>query len=292
METKERLTYFLDLDGTLLDKRNSQIISYKNIETIRFLQQYANVVISTGRNYTDPKVQAIIKLLNIKDVIASSGAEIYIDGTLVKKYSIDEKTIRQIRIFASAAKISFVSFHNQGDSFYSSNPFFLALARRFAKKKFFEIKHHNDYEENEEVWKISFVISKLFTAKALLKKMKLFFDDKLNLNLASNNFVLEITNIKADKGLAASTYCKFKGINLKNTIHIGDSMSDLSTKGYVGKLIAMGNSSKELKNNADYVGPKFSKAGIAKIIQWSLNIPFKKEFKQDKKDLKKIKSTL
>ncbi|WP_406617880.1 HAD hydrolase family protein [Mycoplasmopsis lipophila] len=281
-------TYFLDLDGTLIDKRNKQLISYKNIEAIRLLKEYANVVISTGRNFSDPKVQELMLLLNVKDVISSSGSEIYIDGKLVKSYSIDNNIVNEIIKYAITSKTSFVTFHENGDSFYGSNNFYRLLGRTFAWKKFYEIENYKNYISKKRVLKIALIVSKLFSAKTILKKINLYFGNELKVNLASNNFILELTNIKADKGLAVVAYCKLKNLSLKNTIHIGDSMSDLSTKGYVGKLIAMNNSSKELKIYADYIGPKFSKAGIAQIIHSSLNIPYKEECKYNKKINKHI----
>lgn len=260
-------TYFIDLDGTLFDKVfNHQIISKKNLDAIRFIKNYANVVISTGRSFHDKKVQQIMLLLDIQDVIASSGAEIYIDRKLVKSYPIENELLTKIRMFASAGKINFAIFHNQGENFYTSKKIYFQLSNLFLKKKFNTILKQENYEDLEKVYKVSFLILNSFASKKILSKMQLFFKDSVNLNLASNNYVLEITSIKANKGLATSAYCYLKGIDVKKTYHIGDSMSDLSTKGYVNQLVAMSNASKELKASADIIAPKWKKGGISKFL--------------------------
>ncbi|WP_334199028.1 HAD hydrolase family protein [Mycoplasmopsis caviae] len=95
-----------------------------------------------------------------------------------------------------------------------------------------------------------------------MKTFRVNFSDITNSYLASANYVLEITTIDANKGLSASAYCAFKGINQLNTIHIGDSMADASVKGYVGKLVAMDNGTSDLKAIADEIAPNYKNGGL------------------------------
>lgn len=56
--------------------------------------------------------------------------------------------------------------------------------------------------------------------------------------------------------MALEQYLSIKQIELQDTIHIGDSMTDACLKGYVGKLVAMGNSLPDLKESPMKSHPK------------------------------------
>ena len=81
----KEITYFMDLDGTLFDTNTltRNRVSGKNLSTILLLRNFANIVISTGRSFNDQKVQQVLYQTNISDIIASSGAEVYINKQLV-----------------------------------------------------------------------------------------------------------------------------------------------------------------------------------------------------------------
>jgi hypothetical protein len=83
----------------------------------------------------------------------------------------------------------------------------------------------------------------------------------------SKGYALEITNFNATKGKGDSYICKLLNIPTSKAVHIGDSGNDSETKNYLGAFICMGNGLKEIRNNASLVGPKFKKAGLAKLFE-------------------------
>lgn len=114
--------------------------------------------------------------------------------------------------------------------------------------------------------KFSFGFLSVFKTKKMLKKLQAFLGDKINAYISTRGHVIEITDKKANKALATEQYLSIKQIELQDTIHIGDSMTDACLKGYVGKLVAMGNSPAGFKRIADEVAPKNKRSGIHKYL--------------------------
>lgn len=257
-------TYFIDLDGTLFDQRKKSRISAKNISAILLLKNFANVVLSTGRSFSDQRVQQAIYQLGIKDVITSSGAEIYIDNNLVWQRTFKKDTTNKIQKFAEENKILYVIFDEEGETIYVHNAFDYWINKLFLSKKMHGIKRSKNFNFNnhKNITKIALILKNIAGAKNILKTFQVNFDDICNSYLASANYVVEITTIDANKGLSESAYCALKGINQNNTIHIGDSMADASVKGYVGKLVAMGNATSDLKVVADEIAPNYKSGGL------------------------------
>ncbi|WP_430000955.1 HAD hydrolase family protein, partial [Mycoplasmopsis bovis] len=56
MNIENNKTYFIDLDGTLFDKKVGDRISHKNLSAMLLVKNCAKIVISTGRSYSDKHV--------------------------------------------------------------------------------------------------------------------------------------------------------------------------------------------------------------------------------------------
>ncbi|UUD35552.1 HAD family hydrolase [Mycoplasmopsis caviae] len=257
-------TYFIDLDGTLFDQHKKSRISARNVSAILLLKNFANVVLSTGRSFSDQRVQQAIYQLGINDVITASGAEIYIDNQLVWQRIFNKEAVEKIKKFAEDNKIIYVIFDDNGETIYTHNAIDYWLNKLFLSKKLHAIRKNKnfDFNRHKNITKIALILKNVARAKSTLKTFRVNFSDITNSYLASANYVLEITTIDANKGLSASAYCAFKGINQLNTIHIGDSMADASVKGYVGKLVAMDNGTSDLKAIADEIAPNYKNGGL------------------------------
>lgn len=264
----DRLTYFIDLDGTLFDKRSKNRISTKNISTILLLKNFANVVISTGRSYNDHRVKQTLYLLGLKDIICSSGAQVYIDDELKYTFYMDNDLVKDIASYCIDNKILFVVFDESGESIYVQSAFAKWLNATFLRKKFKIIDYAKNFkiENHKNVSKMAFVLKNNKGAPKELNNFQLLFKNKTNSYLASANYVIEITDGKTNKGIAESLYMKEYNIKIDDAIHIGDSDADASVKGYVGKIIAMKNSSTTLKVLADEIGPNYKNGGIYKYF--------------------------
>lgn len=130
------------------------------------------------------------------------------------------------------------------------------------------IQHANKFslDNHKGITKISFLFKTNFFSRKTAQKLLDTYPNTLSATTASNNYVIEITDIKTNKAKAAQEYASLKGIDLSNSVHIGDSNSDACLKGYVGKLVAMGNATKELKEIADEIAPKNKNGGIYKYL--------------------------
>ncbi|ENY69172.1 Hypothetical protein, putative HAD family hydrolase [Mycoplasmopsis bovigenitalium 51080] len=263
-----KLTYFIDLDGTLFDTNGVNKVSPKNQYAILIMKNFANVVLSTGRSYQDLRVKQVMNQLAINDVICSSGAELYIDNKLVFSTKIELETVLKIIEFANKNKISFMVYDENGDHLFLNNNFVWWLANKFLRKwiKTIDISQNFDINNFTNINKFSFGFLSVFKTKKILKKLQAFLGDKINAYISTRGHVIEITDKKANKALATEQYLSIKQIELQNTIHIGDSMTDACLKGYVGKLVAMGNSPAGFKRIADEVAPKNKRAGIHKYL--------------------------
>ncbi len=93
------------LDGTLFDKKVGDRISHKNLSAMLLVKNFANIVISTGRSYSDKHVMHTMHRLGITDAICSSGAEIYIDNVRKYAFFIDTEILPMIVDFARNNKL-------------------------------------------------------------------------------------------------------------------------------------------------------------------------------------------
>lgn len=268
LNDKNKLTYFIDLDGTMLDKNTGNRITRRNLTALLLVKNFANIVISTGRCYSDPRVKQVMFQLGITDAICSSGAEIYINHEKKIIFPLDKKLVADIHEYCLSNKIIMVIFDKNGESIYTADKFALWISKVFILKKFYKTELLRDFniDDHDEIIKIAFILKNNKTSKKQLEKYKLCFGSVTNAYLASANYVIEITDAKTNKGIASSLYMKEKKIDIDNTIHIGDSDTDISVKGYVGKLVAMKNGSKELKAVADVIGPKCKRGGLYKYF--------------------------
>ncbi|WP_027120888.1 HAD-IIB family hydrolase [Mycoplasmopsis lipofaciens] len=265
---QERLTYFIDLDGTLFDQNKKVRISDRNTSAILLLKNFANVIISTGRSFSDQRTQQALYQLRLTDVIASSGAQIFIDNKLAWSKLISDEIMLKIVEFAKKRKLMFVIFDNNGENMYTHNWLIYVINKIFFSKKLYSIKmdYKFNIKKHNNISKVAFILKSNKSYKTILEEFRLLFSEYTNSFSASGNYVIEITAKEANKGLAIVEYCKLKNIPLNTTIHIGDSQSDAVVKGYANKLVAMGNATNDLKAIADEIAPNYKKYGIYKYF--------------------------
>ncbi|QBF34435.1 haloacid dehalogenase [Mycoplasmopsis phocirhinis] len=268
MQIKNKLTYFIDLDGTLFDQKGFSRISHKNLSAILIIKNFANVVFSTGRSYSDLRVQQAMKQLSISDIISSSGAEVYVNHKLVLANAMPNQIVQKIVDYAISKKIVFVIYDDQQEHLYVKNKFDKFLANLTVKRWIKSINIFNNFDINKhsQIFKIAFVFPTNLFSKKIIKEIQQNFPNLINSYTASRNYVIEITDISTNKATATVEYCRINNIDLINTVHIGDSMSDACLKGYVGKLVAMGNSTAQLKTIADEVAPNHKHGGLYKYF--------------------------
>ncbi|CBH40754.1 HAD-IIB family hydrolase [Mycoplasmopsis agalactiae] len=268
MDIENNKTYFIDLDGTLFDKKVGDRISHRNLTAMLLVKNFANIVINTGRSYNDKHVMHTMHRLGISDAICSSGAEIYINSVRKYAFFIDTNVLPGIIEFARNNKLMLVIFDQNGESIYTQHAIEKFFIKFFASSKFHIISTFKklDVMNHINITKIALVVKNKFKAHKILAKFNSLFDQYCNSHLASANYVIEVTSAKTNKGLAVSLYMQEKQINPKDAVHIGDSDSDLTTRAFVGHLVAMKNGTSKLKSAADEIAPKSKNGGIYKYF--------------------------
>lgn len=250
---------FIDLDKTLMDKRNHKI-SKLNMDAILKMNKFSKIVVSTGRSWNFVK-NVFDGNYPFKYLIAQNGSQIFKNGKLFKEYNFDTTIGNEI--------IKFSKYHNLSIKINDEEVFYykrfihriISYFTGFDAKKYLELKSHKQFAKI-----VIFSISKSKTQK-IMTHFNNKYSNKIAMNLTRSKFGIEITSNLGTKGNATLDVLKDLKISKENAIHIGDSMNDATAMISIGNGIAMKNSAKELFKYATYIGPKYKKYGIYKIIE-------------------------
>jgi Cof subfamily protein (haloacid dehalogenase superfamily) len=273
-----------DMDGTLLN--SVQQISQANKEAILKAQaQGVEVVVATGRSYQEATYVLSEAGLSCP-VICVNGAEIRSkEGDVLSATPIGKQLARKVASRLAEKEVYFEVYTNQGaftidpdkavsilvDIVMSANPeanqaeIIEAAGARIRDGLIHKIE---DYEllfadEDSQIYKLlafSFDRDRLEAANQSLA-------DLGDLAVASSGHEnLEITNRHAQKGIALESFVTAKGIDLAETMAIGDNYNDVSMFAKAGRSVAMGNANYEIKSLCDVITETNEESGVAKAI--------------------------
>ncbi|UWD34103.1 Cof-type HAD-IIB family hydrolase [Mesomycoplasma molare] len=252
---------FLDLDGTLLDKGIGvwARMSEKNKNAVLKYSKDHPVVISTGRVFSN-EVRNIALNINAEFVVCQNGS-IILDKNFkeLENSKISSDVVEIILKEVQDLKITFVA--NPGEIIYGRG----VWNRVFSWFSHFEPKKYSDFF-SKELNKILLISRSKKKIKKILNLLNTKFSNEVEAKVVGKNFAIEITKKGCSKGNAAKKIADLLNIDLSNSMHIGDSMNDSSTKNIVGNLIALKSGSKRLREIADTVGPRKRRGGVAKIL--------------------------
>ena len=274
-----------DMDGTLLNHNHK--IPKENVKLINFAKnQGIEFVVATGRAYYEALPALNEENINC-DVISFNGGIVYDkNGTIIsitpmvpkdlyytieilKSFDISYQLYTKNTIYTTSIETDINAYID----LIRSNGYEpdVAHLRAEAQQKLdlgyiTEVENIELYLNEEEnppikIIAISNDLSKLENATKLLS-------ENTNISVTSsgaNN--IEIMHKNATKGEALKEIAKIYGINLENTIAIGDNLNDQAMLDIVGYSIAMKNGNTILKEEAKYVTEKTnSEGGVADTI--------------------------
>src|SRR4051812_25198066 len=273
-----------DMDGTLLN--SNQLISEKNKQAIIKAQaQGIEFVVATGRSYQEATYVLAQAGLTCP-VICANGAEVRSkEGVVLSATPISKQMAREVAARLTAKDVYFEVYTNQGaftidpekavsilvDIVMSANPeavqaeIIEAAGARIRDGLIHKIE---DYEllfanENYQIYKLlafSFDADRLEAANQALADLE-------ELAIASSGHEnLEITNRAAQKGIALESFVTERGIDLAETMAIGDNYNDVSMFEKAGRSVAMGNANYEIKSLCDVITETNEENGVAKAI--------------------------
>jgi len=273
-----------DMDGTLLNS-NQQISEENKAAILKAQAQGIEFVVATGRSYQEA-TYVLAQVGLTCPVICVNGAEVRSkEGEVLSATPIDKQLAREAASRLIEKDVYFEVYTNKGaftmdvdkavsilvDIIMSANPEVNreeVIEAAGARLRDGLIHTIEDYEllfadENYQIYKLlafSFEADRLESAnKSLLELEGLAVS-------TSGHDNLEITNEQAQKGIALESFVKAKGIDLAETMAIGDNYNDVSMLEKAGRSVAMGNADYYIKSLCDVVTDINDESGVAKAI--------------------------
>ncbi|OPJ59112.1 Cof-type HAD-IIB family hydrolase [Clostridium oryzae] len=263
----------IDMDGTLLNKYKR--VSEASKEAIKkAFDKGIHIVITTGRTYVDAKYYS--DLIGVKSpVIASNGA-------LIKEKDRNEIIYKGVfkegicpKLIDILSKYNVLIMFITPEKVYYENNFVKAVMPYLQLLRIVNPKIVYENIENREQWGkvFDFEQDNIIKCEIMSKNQRKLSEIRTKLNyvegievVSSAKHNIEINNKGVCKGKAVEVLSGFYNIDRKEIIAIGDSENDLSMLEYAGIGVAMGNSTENIKQKADYVTDTNNNDGVAKAI--------------------------
>lgn len=269
----------LDMDGTLLHSDGQ--ISQRNKEAIVEAQAAGHIVtIATGRAYKDAR-EPLAKADVVCPIIGLNGALItLIDGTVVRDIPLNKEALIPVlqwvrtqpdlycEIYTNEAV--YVGLHNrehlEAMAYKDHHP----DLKRIVQKQFQQARV-TYVQDISDVWNGSLLFYKILifslnlsSLERAVQQFRLFPDITVTSSHPNN---IEINHRQATKGEALKQLAATYGIDLTETIVIGDSLNDLPMYAVAGYRVAMGNATEEVKEQADFITTTNDEDGVAKVLE-------------------------
>ncbi|NYE06104.1 hypothetical protein F4694_002879 [Bacillus niacini] len=273
-----------DMDGTLLN--SYQQVSQENKEAILKAQsQGIEVVIATGRSYQE--VRFVLDEADLQcPAICVNGAEVRSkEGEILSATPIEKHVAKKAAEKLMEKDIYFEVYTNKGtysldpnkavaiivDIVVSANPDVKPedVVKRAEERTRHGLVHQVESydvlfnDETHQIYKLfGFALDsdRREAAENALEELT-----ELAVSSSGHNN-LEITHCNAQKGIALETFVKSKGIDITETMAMGDSFNDISMLERVGRAVAMGNADYEIKTLCDVITATNDEHGVAQAI--------------------------
>lgn len=279
-----------DMDGTLLN--DDHMISEENLKAIRKAQEMGrHFTIVTGRDYG--AVKSYLEECNLKcECILSNGAEYRdVNGNIIESVYMNKKSVKIAFDILNEAGLCIQLMTNNGSYITNKESDKKAIIDRFKlfnptmteeEVKKFVAKFHKErgmkeidniyeiLESNVEVLKIVTFDNDEKLIAALKDKLRENTSDLAVASTFSND--IEISDIKAQKGLILAKTIKKMGIDKSEVIVLGDSFNDYSMFTEFENSYAMENAIPEIKEIAKYITDTNNNDGVAKAIYKALEM--------------------
>lgn len=279
-----------DMDGTLLN--DDHMISEENLKAIRKAQEMGrHFTIVTGRDYG--AVKSYLEECDLKcECILSNGAEYRdVNGNVIESVYMNKESVKIVFDILNEANLCIQLMTNKGSYITNKESDKKAIIDRFKlfnpkmteeEVKCFVEKFHKErgikeidniyeiLESNVEILKIvTFDKDEKLIAR-LKDKLRESTSDLAVASTFSND--IEISDIKAQKGLILAKTIKKMGIDKSEVIVLGDSFNDYSMFTEFENSYAMENAIPEIKEIAKYITDTNNNDGVAKAIYKALEI--------------------
>lgn len=279
-----------DMDGTLLN--DDHMISEENLKAIRKAQEMGrHFTIVTGRDYG--AVKSYLEECDLRcECILSNGAEYRdVDGNVIESVYMNKESVKIVFDILNEAGLCIQLMTNKGsyvtnkendkkaiiDRFKLFNPKMneeevVEFVEKFHKQRGMKLID-NIYEVLESEVEILKIVTFDNDEELIARLKEKLREDTSDLAVAST-FAndIEISDIKAQKGLILAKAIEKMGIDKNEVIVLGDSFNDYSMFTEFENSYAMENAIPEIKEISKYITDTNNNHGVAKAIYKSLEI--------------------
>ena len=275
-----------DMDGTLLDENH--MLTDRTAKAIKKAQDVGiHFIIATGRGYMS--AMPLLKEKEIDcDYVAASGAEVrnskgeIIQRNAMKKedYIMAYELLEKYHLLYTIETDEYSCFIGSEEQLEENmlqhmKVFYKTMSEEDIRKlPFFKLimSRCKAFANFEEFVRADLEVTKLFSMSndmELLKKLGAELRENPNLAVSSSFYDnLEITDVKAQKGIALKTYVESLGYTMDEVMVFGDSMNDESMLEMdFGATIAMENAVDEIKVVVKYITKSNEEDGVAYAIE-------------------------
>ena len=260
-----------DLDETLLDSEKK--ICQKNIDAIKKAREMGvKFIPATGRGYTC--IDYVLNTLDLYDLegeyaISTNGAIVTENKGFkhVSYHGLSNDVAMEIVHFGIEKGLCVQAF--TAKDIYTFN------INEDEKKWLFMFKPdavlcpdlNTEFLESMEIVKVMFQHTDVKYLASFMDELSDKIKAATTISYSSNRY-MEFTAKGIDKGTALRELTQLLGVDLKETIAIGDNNNDLSMLKVAGVSAAVGNATQEIKEFCDYQAAcKNGEGAVAEIIE-------------------------
>lgn len=267
----------LDLDGTCLNTEG-RITSYTKDVLRNVGSKGISIVIATGRPLSGVP-EELYEIDGLDYIIALNGSRIYDVRKRKNIYvkGLDKKCLEEIPKIIR--KYNVLADFFAGDVGYCEKRDY-EQAEIYLKDEHFCKYYLSTRKPDVNLW------TRNLNEYSPIEKINLFFDDleekEKMLNEIRNfpktkicsgmKYNLEVNHIDVNKGNALEILAGRLDLKLEDVLSIGDGGNDIDMIKKSGIGIAMGNASEKVKEAADGIAENNSEDGVAKALQFYLDI--------------------
>lgn len=250
---------FFDIDGTLWDFRS--IIPESTSYAIRKLKENGHkAYICTGRTrgyITAPNLLA----LDFDGIVSGLGTRLEADGKLLFEHIIPRaksiRTVDTVKHYGFRAILEGPEYLYLDYDEFKDDPYGIKVMEEIGDRR-------RSISGEYGKWRIS----KLSCDATGCDKASCYKDLEDDFDfIEHNDVVVEMVPKGFSKGTGINKLCELKGIDVKDTIAIGDAVNDLDMFAAAGYSIAMGNGAGAAKEAADHVTTDIMDDGIFNALK-------------------------
>jgi Cof subfamily protein (haloacid dehalogenase superfamily) len=260
---------FIDIDGTLQEHKMK--MSQRAMNAIENLSKKGIIiVIASGRprKYVEDISR---KCFASRYIISSNGSEVYdyIDKKTIYISKMDRLACENLYKIAEKNNIR-ITMACEDEKYENESLNGNVLENKIDP----DIKRFLDTHDIKQCVVSDFDFDKMKNMKKEIEQVKYgveiknqsksLIDDKI---APQGAIYYDIANKEVSKGNAIEKLCQYLGIDLKDTMAIGDDFNDISMFRKVGYAVAMGNASQDAKNCADEVIQSLEEDGAAIFLE-------------------------